>query len=114
MTLPTATLTGPEVDDLRALLEALRAENEADLRRARTTLEELSAAGLLADPSMREESTNAEYLVQDATGILEMIDRAMERLAAGSFGTCTSCGSPIPFRRLRARPYSPTCVACSS
>lgn len=114
MTLPTPALTEPELDELRALLERLRDENEADLRRARSTLDELGTAGLLADPSMREESTNAEYLLQDASTILAKIDGALKRMADGTFGTCTSCGTPIPFGRLRARPYSPTCVACSS
>ena len=114
MSMHTATPTESELGELRALLDRLAEENEADLRRARTTLDELGETGLLVDPSMREESTAAEYLVQDATGILEKIDGARKRMADGTYGRCTSCGAPIPFGRLKARPYSPTCVACSS
>lgn len=113
MSLNIATLTEQDLLELRALLDRLREENEADLRRARATLLDLSADGLLVDPSMREESTNAEYLLADASGILEHIDAALRRMAEGTYGTCTSCGTAIPLGRLRARPYSPTCVRCT-
>lgn len=114
MSMEITTLSEQDLQELRGLLERLREENEADLARARATLDDLGAEGLLVDPSMREESTNAEYLLQDASGIIAMIDSALARMAAGGYGTCTSCGMPIPIGRLRARPYSPTCVACSS
>ena len=101
-------------EELRAVLLRIRAENEADLTRARATLADLSASGLLSDPSMREVSTNAEYLIEDASAIIEKVDAALARITAGTYGICTSCGKSIPIGRLRVRPYQPTCVSCSS
>src|SRR3954447_9259116 len=45
---------------------------------------------------------------------LELVGRALAKLADGTYGTCDSCGAPIPERRLQARPESVLCVACAS
>jgi RNA polymerase-binding transcription factor len=42
------------------------------------------------------------------------IERALEKLDAGVFGTCENCGAPIPDERLEAVPWTPYCVACST
>ena len=113
MTAATAPLSQDELDELRGLLLKLRGENEADLARARGALDDLSSNGLLDDPSMRQDSTNAEYLLEDATTIITKIDASLARMDSGSYGVCTSCGEQIPIGRLRVRPYQPTCVRCS-
>jgi DnaK suppressor protein len=38
------------------------------------------------------------------------VDRALERLAAGTYGTCELCGRPIGDTRLRARPAARLCL----
>jgi DnaK suppressor protein len=106
--------TTAELATLRTELLRLRAENEADLRRAHGALDNLSSNGLLDDPSLREEGSNAEYLLGDATTNISKIDAALERMERGTFGICASCQQPIPLRRLQVRPYQPTCVACSA
>ena len=42
---------------------------------------------------------------------LIQIDRAIQRIAAGGYGTCARCGKPIGVERLRAVPYATLCVA---
>jgi RNA polymerase-binding protein DksA len=44
--------------------------------------------------------------------LLDEIDAAQARLAAGTFGVCERCGKPIPLTRLRAVPTARRCVAC--
>lgn len=41
------------------------------------------------------------------------VDRALERLVAGTFGTCEVCGRPIPKERLEAIPWAGRCVSCT-
>jgi DnaK suppressor protein len=43
----------------------------------------------------------------------ERVDRALEKLAEGSYGTCDSCGGPIAPARLRAAPESVRCIDCA-
>jgi RNA polymerase-binding protein DksA len=43
---------------------------------------------------------------------LEEIDLALERIGAGTFGICESCGKPIPLKRLERMPGATLCVAC--
>jgi DnaK suppressor protein len=43
----------------------------------------------------------------------ERIERALEKLAAGSYGICDRCGNPIAPARLQAAPESVLCVACA-
>jgi DnaK suppressor protein len=45
-------------------------------------------------------------------GRVQEIDAALERIAAGTYGRCTSCGNEIPAERLEFRPYASSCVAC--
>jgi RNA polymerase-binding transcription factor DksA len=41
------------------------------------------------------------------------IDAALTRIAAGSYGTCLSCGAAIPLPRLEVRPFASACVPCA-
>jgi RNA polymerase-binding transcription factor DksA len=49
-----------------------------------------------------------------ATGLKELaaIDAALDRLAAGTFGTCAKCGKPISAERLSAVPQAALCEEC--
>ena len=53
-------------------------------------------------------------LASQAREHLAQIDAAMRRLAQGSYGTCESCGQPIPAGRLAARPVTTTCLSCAA
>ena len=52
------------------------------------------------DESLEE---NAEELVRD-------IDRALEKIADGTYGTCVVCGREIDAERLEAVPYATLCI----
>lgn len=99
-TLDTSSATSG--DRFRALLEAQR----ADVARQR---EEALAecAQSVPDPVAQRRSA-------DLKETLGQIDTALARIEAGTYGTCASCGTAIPEERLELRPFSATCVACSS
>ena len=44
---------------------------------------------------------------------LERVERALEKLDEGSYGTCDVCGTQIPQPRLQAMPESVLCVTCA-
>ncbi|MGH6916449.1 MAG: TraR/DksA family transcriptional regulator, partial [Geminicoccaceae bacterium] len=37
----------------------------------------------------------------------------LERLAAGEYGSCVTCGEPIEPQRLELDPAIPLCLACA-
>lgn len=43
---------------------------------------------------------------------LSKIDKALEKIKDGSFGTCEECAEPISPKRLEARPETSMCIKC--
>ncbi len=43
---------------------------------------------------------------------LASIEKALERMQAGSFGVCEGCNGKIPIARLNALPYATYCIEC--
>ncbi len=52
--------------------------------------------------------------IEKARERLAEVDQALERMEAGTYGTCVVCGATIPEARLEARPASVRCVACAA
>lgn len=52
-------------------------------------------------------------LGDEAHSELQEIERALERLRDGSYGTCVRCGEPIAEGRLDAYPAAARCVGCA-
>ncbi len=44
--------------------------------------------------------------------VLLLIDQALERLEAGTYGTCVHCGQPCQEKRLEAVPWARHCLDC--
>lgn len=61
------------------------------------------------DDAEREVNTQ---LVSLETRELMKIDRAIRAIREGRYGTCESCGKPIPIARLQALPYTSSCIEC--
>ncbi len=59
------------------------------------------------------ERLNAAYQARTLYETVREIDQALERLDAGSYGRCASCGGTIPSERMTAVPWAALCVPCS-
>ena len=44
----------------------------------------------------------------------QMLDSALRRLEAGTYGVCVSCHNPIPYGRLLVMPEATYCVGCGA
>lgn len=51
-------------------------------------------------------------LVNQKRDMLAQIDRALERIDAGTYGICESCGEPIGKMRVMAFPRATLCLSC--
>jgi DnaK suppressor protein len=53
-------------------------------------------------------------LSAQARASVDEIDRALAKIASGTYGLCERCGKEIPRPRLKALPYAALCVQCKS
>ncbi len=53
-------------------------------------------------------------LMTEEGNVLELIERAIQRLADGKYGICQDCGERISEARLEARPHAVYCIKCKS
>lgn len=65
----------------------------------------------LGDLAVRDRSIAVSSVERN---MLEQIEAAIARIAAGDYGTCEQCGKPINPERLEAVPYATLCIACQS
>jgi RNA polymerase-binding transcription factor DksA len=81
-----------------------------------TRIEAVSRHDIVIDsdgvPAGDFESESALATMLDSR--LGEIERALTRLADGTYGQCENCLQPIPPRRLEALPFATLCVACQS
>src|SRR5262249_11444945 len=60
-------------------------------------------------------SYTKELLFSQSTNernILKLIEEAIERISAGSFGECVNCGNELQAKRLDAIPWARYCIRC--
>lgn len=75
----------------------------------------LSYDANFADSSqVTAERGETDVLVAELRGALHDIERALERVEAGTYGVCGRCGKPISVARLEAMPATTTCITCAS
>jgi len=60
------------------------------------------------------ERGEVEVLSGKLSETLAELDDALAKLDAGTYGTCESCGKPIPEARLEAMPSASECIDCAS
>jgi RNA polymerase-binding transcription factor DksA len=64
----------------------------------------------MAETSMEREMSGE--IIGLVTCTLDEVDRALEKLDAGTYGICEECGQPISMERLRVLPSAALCVPC--
>jgi RNA polymerase-binding protein DksA len=95
-----------QADELQAEAEALAVEREG----GDTQFDEESGEG----DTVNVERERDLLLSASARQIVDEIDRALERIKAGTYGVCLPAGRRISLERLEALPYAETCVECKA
>jgi len=55
-----------------------------------------------------------ESLIEAKERMLALVEKALGRVDAGSYGVCAHCGAAIPKKQLVSAPQRTSCVACDS
>jgi DnaK suppressor protein len=110
--------------ELRKRLEERKAEIEGDVNFMAAEIRALGVDQDMENGSLgnhiADDGTNvfeAERIVtisDDLQDILAQVNAAIERMDAGTYGTCGKCGKPIGAERLEAFPYVALCIECQS
>jgi len=109
-----APTSNPPTTDYRRLLDVERHHLQAEL--AELGFADGRGGGLDYDPNFADSSQvtaergEAEVLAQQLQESLDEVARALEKLAAGTYGSCEECGDPIAPARLEAMPAARYCI----
>lgn len=103
---------------LAALLEAKREELAEELARLTAPPEagtNLSFGKRVGDGTTEAvERIHTTAAARSVASAAASVDRAIEKLAEGTYGRCDTCGRRIPRERLEAVPATAYCVECSA
>ena len=100
-------------------MEVVRAALVAERRRLKEELAStIEAPGQMTYGSQAAAATHVFEQQRDlalrdrAAQHLELVDAALARLDAGTWGTCLTCGREIATERLEALPWAALCIDC--
>ena len=109
-------LSSLQLEELRAELERQLAKLEKSMlvtdEALKTVDLDQAAVGRLSRMDSLQNQGMAKGLRERENIRLALIQTALGRLEAGTYGACTSCGGDIPFERLFVFPESATCSGC--
>ena len=112
----TAKTTKKESSDkVKRRLIAKRDELLNDLAKNREVSDETvdESAQDMADRATSAYTKEFAYSLSESDRkILLLIDEALGRLEAGTYGTCVNCGQPVQEKRLEAVPWARHCLDC--
>jgi DnaK suppressor protein len=110
-------LNRQQIDHIRELLDGRQKSLEEEVRVERSQQDGyLELASEVPDPgdasfaSLSVDLGNAA--IQRDVNELNAIQRALARIADGSYGECAECGYTIPYERLEAQPTAERCAPC--
>ena len=109
-------LSREELETLKAILDEQLKELLSQSRDAVNELVEVRDTD--ADPlDVAVTESNRDFTLRMAERerkLLTKIRHALERISNGEYGVCESCGAPITYGRLMARPVATLCIDCKT
>jgi DnaK suppressor protein len=111
----TTQLTAPFkkqlLDQRASLLEQLRSLRGGAVGRAEASAEHFGQPE--DSPAQVSTARDLEFALDEReTAELRLIDTALGRIEAGTYGQCVDCGVTIPAARLHAAPAAARCISC--
>lgn len=106
-------MTNGEITTLRAALIAKRLDIAAQLRgRVKELAIEDSHSDLVDRIQRMTDRDAVAGMLNQFSSTLADIERCLDAIDEGSYGTCTECEEPISLKRLHSIPWAAYCVRC--
>src|SRR5688500_2857160 len=99
---------------LRAALTTERVRLRAEIGEAIQAPGQMTYGSQAAAATQVFEQQRDLALRDRASQQLELVEAALARLEAGTFGACLRCGKPIAPARLEALPWAAHCIDCQA
>jgi len=111
------------------MAENIRRKLEQQRRELLKELEQTEASGPRVEDAAELREPRSDRAVDAATAVeleqklavednlraqLKMVEQALRKLEAGTYGLCDLCGQPISPERLEALPYANLCIKCKA
>ncbi len=101
------------LEERKRVLDAIEYLHEETPGSLDDELEEPGIDNHPADSATATLDREIDYtLEENSEHVLSEIDRALERIEAGTYGICKTCGQPISEDSLEAIPYATQCIDC--
>jgi DnaK suppressor protein len=104
-------MTSTETERLTTLLRARQTELSRSLRK-RDEIAIEKASDALDEVQLMEERELAVRNLDRDSHALRLIDRALQRIANGTYGICLHCEENILPKRMAAVPWAAFCIQC--
>jgi DnaK suppressor protein len=109
-------MKGTNLTWFKNLLDSKRCALEHELREGLRERERVAAGQPSCDPVDRmTDATQREismHELESKSHLLRSVRAALDRIAAGTYGTCVYCDEEIAGKRLEAVPWTHSCIAC--
>ena len=107
-------MDAPDAANARQALETERQRLVAELGEAIVAPGQMTYGSQAAAASQVFAQQRDLALRDHAVQQLELVEAALARLEAGTYGTCLRCGRPIAPGRLEALPWVAHCIECQT
>lgn len=101
-----------DIDGIRARLATERSRLRAELAEGIEAPGQMTYGSQAAAASQVFAQQRDIALRDRSLRELRLVEEALDRLDAGTFGACTNCGQAIAEGRLEAIPWAPLCIDC--
>jgi RNA polymerase-binding protein DksA len=109
----TERLRSRLIEERQRVLEAIQYLHEENPGSIQDETQENPIDNHLGETASVTLDREIDYTLEENEGrVLAAIDAALERIEAGTFGNCRTCGRPIGGERLEALPYTTQCIEC--
>ena len=115
--------TKPELKNFKTLILEKRNTVEKELESSREKADEVLKnnsvnaiySSHMADAGTDQQEMEKNYYMMDRENkFLQYLNRALEMIKDGTFGTCVNCGQLIKKERLLEVPHTTSCFECKS
>ena len=101
-------------EDLKIELEQRLADMQVRLTSIKKDVTQSHSGDSAEQAQERENDEVVDAIGNETAQSIRVIQAALERIEAGTYGTCDSCGEDIGQARLTAVPEATRCVSCAA